>query len=193
MISKAKDKTASARAPARERRPFLFVDAIDVPRRLPSSAQDGVRLLARLLMHEVGTLVRSLVNYTVACQNEERRREGRPQGVSLSILNRRRRAARSWVLTILKGHVDRSTLHTVVHSWLPQLCGTGPGIRDARAPARRYVEFLRGLMTSHVMGRVAANLVPEAKALHALETILGIHVRALEDAVDAGASQDPGS
>ena len=67
---------------------------------------------------------------------------------------------------------------------------TGPSIRDASEPARRYVEFLRGLMTAHVMRRVAENLVPEAKALHALETILAIHLRALEEAVNTEAHRD---
>lgn len=189
MITKAKAKTSS-RAPLRERRPFLWLEAIDMPRRLPPSAQDGLELLAELLMDEVGSLVRSLVNHTVAAQNEQRRREGRREGVTLSVLNRRRRAAGSWIVTILRGQVDRTTLHTVAHSWLPQLCGTGPDIRNANQPARRYVEFLRGLMTAHVMRRVAENLVPEAKALHALETILAIHLGALEEAVNAEAKRD---
>jgi hypothetical protein len=189
MIIEAKEKTLS-RAPLRERRPFLWLEAIDVPRRLPPSAQDGLPLLAELLMDEIGSLVRSLVNHTVAAQNEQRRREGRAEGVTLSVLNRRRRAARSWIVTILRGQVDRATLHAVAHSWLPQLCGTGPSIRNASQPARRYVEFLRGLMTAHVMRRVAENLVPEARALHALETILAIHLGALEEAVNAEAQRD---
>ena len=86
--------------------------------------------------------------------------------------------------------MDRATLHAVAHSWLPQLCGTGPSIRDASKPARRYVEFLRGLMTAHVMRRVAENLVPEAKALHTLETILAVHLGALEEAVNTEAHRD---
>ncbi len=194
MTTKAKSKANAqeetfSRAPRRERRPFLRLRP-EVPRKLPPSAQDGVVLLAELLMDEVGSLVRSLVDYTVASQNEERRRAGRRQGVTLSVLNRRRRAARSWIVTILRGQVDRTTLHTVAHSWLPQLCGTGPNIRNANQPARRYVEFLRGLMTAHVMRRVAENLVPEATALHALETILAIHLGALEEAVNAEAKRD---
>ncbi len=163
---------------------------MDVPRRLPPSARDGLELLVELLIDEVGSLVRSLVNHTVAAQNEQRRREGRAEGVTLSVLNRRRRAARSWIVTILRGQVDRATLHAVAHSWLPQLCGTGPTIRNAKRPARRYVEFLRGLMTAHIMHRVAENLVPEATALHALETILAIHLGALEEAVNAEAQRD---
>ena len=194
MTAKTKAKVnaqeeTSSRAPRRERRPFLRLRP-EVPRKLPPSAQDGVPLLAELLMDEVGSLVRSLVNYTVASQNEERRRAGRRQGVTLSVLNRRRRAARSWILTILRGQVDRFTLHSVAHSWLPRLCGTGPDLRSASKPTRRYVEFLRGLMTANVMRRVAENLVPEAKALHALETILGIHLGALEQAIEAEAKQD---
>ena len=189
MITKAKEETPS-RAPLRERQPFLWLGAMDVPRRLPPSARDGLELLVELLIDEVGSLVRSLVNHTVAAQNEQRRREGRAEGVTLSVLNRRRRAARSWIVTILRGQVDRATLHAVAHSWLPQLCGTGPTIRNAKRPTRRYVEFLRGLMTAHIMHRVAENLVPEATALHALETILAIHLGALEEAVNAEAQRD---
>ncbi|MHC4513322.1 MAG: hypothetical protein ACYTGW_00875 [Planctomycetota bacterium] len=189
MTTKAREKT-SAWTPQRERRPFLWLEAIDVPPKLPPSATDGLKLLAELMMDGVGFLVRSLVNHTVAAQNERRRREGRALGVSVSVLNRRRRAARSWIVAILRGQVDRGTLHDVAHSWVPQLCGTGPNIRNANRPARSYFEFLRGLMTAHVMHRVADNLVPEAKALHALETILGIHLRALQDAVNAELSQD---
>ena len=189
MITKAKEKTSS-RPPLRQRRPFLRLRP-EQPRKLPPSARDGLELLAELLMDEVGSLMRSLVNYTVASQNEERRRTGRRQGVSLSVLNRRRRAARSWIIAILRGQVDRFTLHSVAHNWLPRLCGTGPTIRSASEPARRYVEFLRGLMTAHVMRRVAENLVPEAKALHALETVLGMHLGALDQAIDAEAKQGP--
>jgi len=189
MTTKAREKT-SARTPQRERRPFLWLEAVDVPPELPPSAAAGLELLAELMMDEVGALVRSLVNHTVAAQNERRRREGRALGVSVSVLNRRRRAARSWIVAILRGQVDRATLHDVAHSWVPQLCGTGPNIRNANRPARRYFEFLRGLMTAHVMRRVADNLVPEAKALHALETILGIHLRALQEVVDAELRRD---
>lgn len=189
MITQAKDKTPSLQ---RDQRPFLRLEAIDIPRQLAPSAQAGLPLLAESMMDEVGSLVRSLVNYTVAAQNEERRVLGRRQGVTLSVLNRRRRAARSWILAILRGQVDRATLHAVAHSWLPQLCGTGPSICEAEPPAHRYVEFLRGLMTAHVMRRVADNLVPEAKALHALETILAIHLGALQEAVNVEAQRDLG-
>lgn len=193
MTTKAKEETSSTTMPPREHRPFLRLEAIDVPPGLPPSARAGLPLLAELLMDEVASLVRSLVNYTVTDQNEARRRRGRAEGVTLSVLNRRRRAARSWIVTILAGQVDRATLHSIAHSWLPQLCGTGPGLRDAKAPATRYVEFLRGLMTAHVMRRVAENLVPEAKALHALETILGIHLGALAEAVNTEAQRRPAS
>lgn len=193
MTTEAKDKASSPTTPPREPRPFLRLEAIDVPRKLPPSARQGLPLLAGLLMDDVAALVRSLVNHTVAVQNEERRRRGRPEGVTLSVLNRRRRAARSWILTILAGQVDRGSLHAITRSWLPQLCGTGPGIRNAVEPAARYVEFLRGLMTGLVVRRVAENLVPEAKALHALETVLGIHLGAMEEAANAEARRNADS
>ena len=188
MITQAKGEMLQA--PIRERRPFLWLDAIDVPSNLPGSAVEGLSVLNDMVDGHVQSLVRSLVNFTVSSQNERHRREGRPLGVSLSVLNRRRRAARAWIVAILGGQVDRSALHAVAHSWLPQLAGTGPNIRYASRPARRYFEFLRGLFTAHVMRRAAANLVPEAKALHALETILGIHLRALEEAVNAELGRD---
>jgi hypothetical protein len=47
-----------------------------------------------------------------------------------------------------------------------------------------FVEFVRGAMSALVMGEFAANLVPHAKALTVLETVLSLHLRALRDAAD---------
>lgn len=194
MANKVKEestaRTSTFEIPVRERRPFLFLNTVAVPRALPESAAAGIHVLNARVDGEIATLVRSLVNHTVSVQNDAHRRQGRPVGVSLSVLNRRRRAARAWIVTILRGQVDRATLHAVAHSWLPQLCGTGPRVADAMEPARGYFEFLRGLITAHILSEPAANLLPEAKALHALESVLGIHLQAMEESIREEAARE---
>jgi hypothetical protein len=126
-------------------------------------------------------VVRSLVNYTVASQNRRLHEAGRTGGTTLSILNRRRRAARAWILVILSGELSDASLRSLTHSWLPQLSGTGPELALAVPAGMEFLEFLKGAITGLVMAEPKENLVPEAKALHALETVLGVHFQALRE------------
>jgi hypothetical protein len=96
-------------------------------------------------------------------------------------LNRRRRAARAWILVILSGELSDASLRSLTHSWLPQLSGTGPELALAVPAGKEFLEFLKGAITGLVMAEPKENLVPEAKALHALETVLGVHLQALRE------------
>ncbi len=131
-------------------------------------------------------LVRSLVNYTIELRNQQNRRAGFNQPIVLSVLNRRRRSARAWIQAILAGKVDRATLHAFTRTWMPQLAGTGPDIFRAAGASRRCVEFLRGAITALIFDRPANNLIPHARALRALETVLGVHLQAFRNAVQQG-------
>jgi hypothetical protein len=95
------------------------------------------------------------------------------------VLNRRRRAARSWILAILAGKVDGAVRHAVSTSWLPTLCGTGPDRGKAVRPSRVLIEFVRGAITACIFSEVRENLLPQAKALHVLETTLSVHLAAV--------------
>ena len=166
---------------AKALRPFLYTTPVRFPCPLPAEVHDGLAELEQRVGEDVQGIVRSLVNYTVSVHNARTRATGSGSATTVSVLNRRRRAARAWVLAILTGRVDGTTLHTLTHTWLPQLIGTGPDTSLAVAPGERLVEFLRGNISARVMDEPADNLVLHAKALHGLEVVLGIHLQAVRD------------
>jgi hypothetical protein len=94
------------------------------------------------------------------------------QPVVLSVLNRRRRAAREWINSVLAGASDAATLQALAGQWLPVLLG------HERSPARKAAataalfEFLRGAITALLFEEPAENLLPAVKGLHVLETVL---------------------
>lgn len=166
-------------ATGRERRPFLWISPVSRYEQLPDSLEADLIELEARVGEDVQIVVRSLVNYTVASQNRRSREAGRSAGTTLSILNRRRRVARSWVQAIISGLVDEATLRSMTHTWLPQLAGTGSDLALAIPAGREFLEFLKGSITALVMSEPAESLVPQAKALRAMETVLGLHLRAM--------------
>ena len=172
----------------KERRPFLKLAPLVVTRELPGEIGPGLMELEERVGDDVQIIVRALVNFTVARQITEQRRTGRAVGVPYPVLNRRRRAGREWIIAILGGKVDAATLHSVTHSWIPQLAGTGPEVGEALAAGDDLIEFVRGAISALVMTDIAANLMPHARALHALETVLGVYLRALHEAADGAAN-----
>jgi hypothetical protein len=112
-------------------------------------------------------------------QNGRALERGNPQPIPLSVLNRRRRAARTWFVAIAAGKADAATAHTFATQWLPLLTGTGPDLAAAVTPGRGLVEFVRGACTACLFADPAENLLPHAKALYVLETTLATHLAAL--------------
>jgi hypothetical protein len=168
--------------PARERRPFQRLEPTSGGRGLPKWARPGLPVLEERLGDSVPLLVRALVNFTLARQ-ARRGHTVRAIPPTVSVLNRRRRAARVWVHALLAGRVDRDTLDAVAHSLLPQLAGTGPEVHRCEGLGRACFEFLRGAATALILDRPADNLVPEAKALAALDAVLAVHLDAFDRAV----------
>jgi hypothetical protein len=144
----------------------------------------GLEELEFRIGDDVQIVVRSLVNFTISREITRQRAAGRAVGVAHGVLNRRRRSAREWILAILAGKVDEATLHALTHTWIPQLAGTGPDVGAVVSAGMEFVVFVRGAMSALVMGEFAENLVPHAKALTALETVLSLHHRALQDVTD---------
>lgn len=161
----------------REPRPFLYLKAKSLP--IVDSDLDAasVAQLQGSMQEEISQIVRSVVDFTIARDNERTRRT---QPIRMSVLNRRRRAARSWLLAIAEGRIDAVTLHTVASQWLPLLCGTGPDLALLADPAVDLIEFVRGAATACIFDEVAANLLPHARALHVLETTLSAHLAAAQ-------------
>ncbi|MBK8974823.1 MAG: hypothetical protein IPM29_02765 [Planctomycetes bacterium] len=99
-------------------------------------------------------------------------------------VNRRLRAARLWINAILAGDVSARTCGMVTDAWLPQLAASDDDPAAAlRAVGRPAIEFLRGALSAVIFRRARANLVPHARALHALEVVLARHLAAIEAAV----------
>lgn len=166
----------------KECRPFLKLAPLLTTREVPEDLGSGLEELEYRVGDDVQIIVRSLVNFTVSRQIVAQRAAGRAVGVAHGVLNRRRRSAREWILAILSGNVDTTTLHSLTHTWIPQLAGTGPDVDAAVGAGVEMIEFVRGAISSLVMADFAANLVPHAKALNALEVVLSLHLRALQDA-----------
>lgn len=162
-------------------RPFLRVEPRPIPRAESKIDPRDLELLSAAVEEGVPAIVRALVDYTIKLQNRRLLETGRPTPIAVSVLNRRRRSARSWIQAILAGQVDRGTLHAFTNTWIPQLAGTGPEPARAVRTGLACIEFVRGLITAQVLDEPADNLVPEARALNALETVLGVQLQALRE------------
>lgn len=163
----------------REPRPFLFLDPAPLPLRKNLIDAPSAAHLYAAAEGDIPALVRALIDFTIDRQNRRAQDRGNPQPIQVSVLNRRRRAARSWLLAVVGAKVDAATRHAVATQWLPTLCGTGPDLRLAARPTRALVEFVRGAITACIFDQAQPNLLPQAKALHALETTLSVHLAAV--------------
>lgn len=181
MASKAR---VAVQAPARtgielrsERPSFHLLRPRRPTAGLPLSAEDGIAYLQFIAGEEDARIAQALVHASF--------RTRAPAGTvfvrepSISVRNRRRRAARLWVNAILAGDVSAPALKALTHSWLPQLAGTGPDAWRGQPAGRRFVEYLRGAFTAAVMTDAMPCLIRHAKALHALESILAVHLGAI--------------
>jgi hypothetical protein len=142
----------------------------------------GLALLGERAGDDVPMLVRSLVAHTMALQLRGGMNVVTATPLPISVLNRRRRSARAWIQAILSGGTDAATLHALTHTWAPQLAGTGPDLRACEKTAHSCIEFLRGAITALIVREPQDNLLPEAHAIHALETVLAVHLGAIQAA-----------
>ncbi len=170
--------------------PFQWLAPQEVPSILGADISAGLDDLEFFVGAHVQVLVRALVNYTLAWDQAVARQQGRQPAVGVEVLNRRRRVARSWLLAILGGKVQRETLEDLQGQWLPQLRAqlrtTAAGDAGQSAiPCRNLVEFLRGAISALIMEQPADNLLPQAKALYSLETILAIHLQVAQASQEA--------
>ncbi len=183
-------QTRTVSTPRREPRPFLYLDPKPITSTEIAIDACDLELLNDAVGNRVATVVRSLVNHTIEIQNDRNRLAGFSQPIALSVLNRRRRSARAWIQSILAGNTDTGTLHAFTHTWMPQLAGTGPEIYRAAGIGRRCVEFVRGIITALIFDAPADNLIPQARALNALETTLAVHLQAFRDVVEQSLAGD---
>jgi hypothetical protein len=144
---------------------------------LPQAAERGLAYLQFIAGEDDQRLAQELVGYSL--RRQSRRQAPFVRTPPFSVLNRRRRVARLWVNAVFAGDVSPATLRSLTQSWLPQLCGTGPEAWRAVHAGREVVEFLRGAFTASVMDEPMACLLRHAKALHAMETTLAIHLGAI--------------
>lgn len=145
--------------------------------------ENGASFLRLRLQDDAARISRALVEYSFTANSGVHADHlgGGFQPAPLSVRNRRRRAARLWINSILEARVDRPTLEAFTGLWLPQLCGTGPDRHLAAPHARRFIEWVRGAMTACLFDATTDNLVPEAYALHVMETVLSLHLGAARD------------
>jgi hypothetical protein len=183
MTRQANPSVSAAPAPTREPRPFSFLVPRLVIAEPPAIDAGGRAFLAAKTTEFVPALVRALVDHTIALQNRRALESGNRQPIQLSVLNRRRRSARSWIQAVINGAVDLPTLHSVATQWLPMLAGHSPAPEVQLRLARSCVEFVRGALTGLIFDQAAENLLGHARAQHALETVLAAHLAAVEEAL----------
>ncbi len=170
-----------------EPRPFSFLKPRHLGATPPKIEPGGKAALGAFVGEAAPALARALVAHSVKLWNEQGRLAGRRQPIQVAALNRRRRAARAWIQSILSCAVDPATLHAVATQWLPMLAGQSGPAKTGQAAVRSCVEFVRGIMTGLLFEEPQENLMGAARGLHALETVLALHLCA---ALTAAAPQD---
>jgi hypothetical protein len=176
-------KAPAAPALRREPRAFSFLKARRITTSPPEIDIGGKAILAARVHECIPALARALVDQSIAAHNERGRERGLRQPIQLSVLNRRRRAARAWVQSVVSAAVDAPTLHAVATQWLPMLTGHGQDREVVVRTVRASIEFLRGAITGVLFDEPADNLLGHARALHVLETVLSAHLAAAEEAL----------
>lgn len=179
-MTKSTVPVKDASAAQREVRPFLFLEPARLPLKETTADPIGRLRLEASVAPSIPHLVRSLIDFTIARQNRRALERGHVQPIQMSVLNRRRRAARSWLLAIVAGKADAATRHAVATQWIPVLTGTGPELARAATAGRVLVEFVRGALTACVFDEPCDNLLEHAKALHVLESTLAAHLAGLQ-------------
>lgn len=168
--------TPAATTVTRESRPFAWLNSATS---MSQTAIRGLPDLRQLTEESISVLARALAEYSLRSQRPLDLVSDRRTPL-VSVRNRRRRAASLWIVSVLGGRCDASTLDSLVGTWLPQLAGSGPDRRVAARSGRRLIEFLRGLITADLFAAAAPNLVPQAHALCALDGVLAVHLDAIE-------------
>jgi hypothetical protein len=181
MIQSAPSQTVPAHgAPGAV--PFLWLAPLPEgapPAPIPAQSRAS---LESFLAPQIGRLVQSLVAASI--EPKTALSAPRRQPVSFAVLNRRRRAARAWLESICAARTDPTTLHAVAWNWLPLLAGSGPELHARARTGHDLIERLRGLAAALIFDEPADNLLPQAHALHALESTLGAHLGAWQHATE---------
>jgi hypothetical protein len=141
---------------------------------LPEDVLATVPALRDRCEDDVARIARCLVHWSIVRTRKDSvltRRSYPPT----SVVNRRLRAAIAWLRGILDGRSDAQALRDVARVWVPTLLG---GSRADEAAVRACVDYVRGALTAAIFARAADNLLPDARLLYALETILAAHAQA---------------
>lgn len=168
----------------RRPQPFAFLD-VERGLAVPAIDPKGRAFLMACSSEYVPALVRGLVTHTISEQNTRNRVRGAALPIQVSVLNRRRRAARQWIQSVLAADVSRPILHAAAYQWLPTMCGNSPIREVAVATCESCAEFVRGAVTALIFDRPGENLLGHARAMHVLEQVLATHVAAARRAVAA--------
>ena len=173
---------------SKEPRPFLYLKPARMPLADESVDEFGCAWLDASMEPSVPHLVRGIVDFTIAQQNA---RSPHPQPIPVSVLNRRRRAARAWLRALAEGRRDAATRHAAAGQWLPILCGTGPEFVHLARRAGALIEYVRGAVTATIFAQSRESLLGEARALHVLESTLRVHFAAVLEAARGRRRQRP--
>ena len=103
MTKSAHPPVSAGPAPRREPRAFSFLTPRLVTATPPAIDLGGKAVLAARVNDYVPALVRAIVDHTIALQNRRGLESGNRQPIQVSVLNRRRRAARARVQAVLSG------------------------------------------------------------------------------------------
>lgn len=137
----------------------------------PLSAQESatLALLGSFLEGDLPWLSRALADEVGLLHLRRSDPLHRQRSVEVGVINRRRRAARSFFVHLFQGEIEENFLRTLRGAWLPEILNPdGSGTVGAQA-ARTFLDYAKGLLAGALHFDPNANLVPMVRLQRAVD------------------------
>ncbi|GEM_PF-5606145 len=141
---------------------------VSVPALTPEDVA-SLKDMGILLDGDLAWLTRVLSNRNWAPLSERKDIFARPPREPLASLNKRRRAARAFLVGLFQGKVADGYCRDLKNVWLPELLGRNKWGEMDRERALAFLEYSMGLLAGALHSEPRENLVPMARIQAALE------------------------
>ena len=141
---------------------------VSVPALTPEDVA-SLKDMGILLDGDLAWLTRVLSNRNWRPLSEKKDIFSRPPREPLATLNKRRRAARAFLVGLFQGKVAEGYCRDLRNVWLPELLGRNKWGEMDRERALAFLEYSMGLLAGALHLEARENLVPMARIQAALE------------------------
>ena len=141
---------------------------VSVPALTPEDVA-SLKDMGILLDGDLAWLTRVLSNRNWRPLSEKKDLFSRPPREPLATLNKRRRAARAFLVGLFQGKVAEGYCRDLRNVWLPELLGRNKWGEMDRERALAFLEYSMGLLAGALHLEARENLVPMARIQAALE------------------------